>query len=359
MSAREMRTTGRPHPAPPQVDGVFEAPDFTLQSGAALPVAQIAYRAYGALSEARDNAVLFPTWFSSTHHQNAWLIGEGRALDPQHYFVVCANLLGNGLSSSPSNTPSPFDRARFPRVSVLDNVRLQRRLLTEIWGIERLALVIGRSMGAQAAFQWASYYPEMVARLLAFSGSSKTTPHNYVLLEGVKAALTADAAWRSGEYIEPPRAGLRAVGRIYAGWALSQAYYREHLYRAEGADTLDAYLAQRWDANFANKDANDLLCQIATWQHADISANERFEGDWLGALSAIRALALVMPCRSDLYFPPEDSAAAVAHMPNAELRVIESMWGHRAAAPGSDPGDIAFLERAVRELLATDVAGRA
>jgi homoserine O-acetyltransferase len=344
--------TGQPAGA----DGVFEARAFRLQCGTTLPIARLAYRTYGTLSPARDNAVLFPTWFSSTHHQNEWLIGEGRALDPARYFVICVDLLGNGLSSSPSNTPDPFSRARFPRVSLLDNVRLQHRLVAETWRIERLALVIGRSMGAQIAFQWASFYPDMVARVLPFSGSARTTPHNYVFLEGVKAALLADAGFRHGEYSTPPVAGLRAVGRLYAGWALSQAFYREHLYRAEGASSLDDYLVKRWDENFARRDANDLLCQIATWQHADISANEAYGGNWPKALSAIRARAIVMPCRTDLYFPPEDSAAAVAHMPNAELRIIESVWGHRAATPGSDPASIAFLTTAIGDLLGAEAA---
>jgi homoserine O-acetyltransferase len=334
--------------------GVFEAHDVRLQSGVVLPTARLSYRTYGTLSPARDNAVLFPTWFSSTHRQNEWLIGAKRPLDPSRYFIICVDLLGNGLSSSPSNTPPPFDRSRFPRVSLLDNVCLQHRLVTEMWRIERLALVLGRSMGAQIAFQWASFYPAMVARVLPFSGSARTTPHNYVFLEGVKAALLADHSFRGGDYTTPPVAGLRAVGRIYAGWALSQAFYREHLYRAEGAASVDEYLAVRWDENFARRDANDLLCQIATWRHADISANEVYAGDWPRALRAIRARAIVMPCRTDLYFPPEDSAAAVAHMPNAELRVIESVWGHRAAAPGSDPTDITFLDAAIRDLLAAE-----
>ena len=330
---------------------VFDAGGFQLGKGQSLASARIAYATCGTLSAARDNAVLFPTWFTSTHRNNAWMIGEGRALDPRRHFIIMPNLLGNGLSSSPSNTLAPHDRMRFPTVTVLDNVRLQHRLVTERLGIERLALVFGRSMGAQAAFQWASYFPGCVRSVLPLCGSSKTTPHNQAFLAGVKAALTADAAWQAGEYRSQPVAGMRAVGRIYAGWAMSQAFYRQGLHLGEGIADVEHYLRGKWDGNFAHMDANDLLAMLATWNAADIADNERYAGDWPAALRAIECRAIVMPSRTDLYFPPEDCEAAVRHMPNAELRVIESVWGHRAGGPNSDPKDIAFIDRAIRELL--------
>jgi pimeloyl-ACP methyl ester carboxylesterase len=112
------------------------------------------------------------------------------ALDPNEYFIIVPNMLGNGLSSSPSNTPPPYDKARFPHVTVQDNVAVQHRLVTERFGIERLALVTGWSMGAGQTYQWAVSYPEMVPRILPFCGSAKTSEHNIVFLEGVKSALT-------------------------------------------------------------------------------------------------------------------------------------------------------------------------
>lgn len=338
----------------PAIDyDTFELGTFALHKGGQIPNAVLAYKTYGSLSSERDNAILFPTWFSSTHRNNEWLIGPSRALDPARHFIVSANLLGNGLSSSPSNTAPPLDRMRFPLVTVLDNVRAQKRLLTEKFGIERLELVIGRSMGAQTAFQWGCAYPAMVARLMPFCGSAKTTPHNVVFLESVRATLTADAAWNGGEYSSPPEKGIKAVGRLYASWAMSQGFYREGLHLREGDSSIQEYLEKRWDPNFFRSDANDLLAMLATWQVTDISDNERYDGDWPAALAAIRCPAIVMPSRTDLYFPPEDSAAAVKHMPRAELRVIESLWGHRAGSPNSDPRDIAFIDTAIRDLLAT------
>jgi homoserine O-acetyltransferase len=329
----------------------FEQRDVALQRGGLLPKVEIVFRTYGTLNADRSNAILFPTWYSSQHPQNEWLIGPGRALDPSHWFIIVPNMLGNGLSSSPSNTPAPFDRARFPAVTIYDNVLLQRRLLQERLGIDRLALVLGRSMGAMQAFHWGCLFPEAVENLLAITGAARVSPHNYVFLAGVKAALTADPSWCDGDYTAPPVVGLKAFGRVYAGWIYSQTWYRQHLYRLECDGSLDDFLAQKWDSNFLRRDANDLLSQLDTWQHGDLSDNPVFDRDFERALGAIRARTIVMPCRSDLYFPPEDSTYEVAQIPNGELRVIESPWGHRAAGPNSDPADIAFLESAIRDLL--------
>ena len=127
---------------------VFEEPNFVLQKGAMLPVARLTYKTVGALNAARDNAVLVPSWYTGTHNDTeTYMLGETRALDPRRYFIILTNLLANGLSSSPSNTPAPFERGRFPHVTIYDNVRLQQLLLTRRLGIERLRLVTGWSMG--------------------------------------------------------------------------------------------------------------------------------------------------------------------------------------------------------------------
>lgn len=318
---------------------VCELGQVRLQQGGVLPTARLTYSTYGRLNAARDNAVLFPTWFGSQHPANEWLIGPGKGLDPARWFIVVVDILGNGRSSSPSNTPPPHDRRRFPDVTILDNVVLQQRMLAESLGIERLALVVGRSMGAQLAFQWGCLFPDRVDRLLAICGSARTAAHNFVFLESLRLALLrgdADA--------------LRLVQVIFDAWGYSQAWYRNGLHLRRGFASTAEYV--RRDVESA-RDADDLLAQIWTWQHADISANDAFGADLERALRAIRARAIVMPCRTDLYFPPEDSAAEVAAMPKAELRVIPSIWGHRAGAPGTDAADIAFLDEGVRDLLAT------
>jgi homoserine O-acetyltransferase len=332
---------------------VFELGDVVLQSGATLRNTRLAYKTYGTLNSARDNVIIYPTFYGGQHTHNEAIIGENMALDPRKYFVIIPNMFGNGLSSSPSNNPSPYDRARFPNVTLYDNVICQHRLVTEKFGVEKIALVTGWSMGAQQTFHWGALFPDMVERILPWCGSARTSHHNYVFLEGVKAALTADDAWLGGWYEKPPLKGLRAMGRVYAGWAVSQAFYREEVYLKIGYSSLEDYLIAFWEGRRLDQDANDLLAMLWSWQNADISANEKYNGDFEKSLNAIKARAIVMPCKTDLYFPPEDSEYEVKHMPNAELRPMQSIWGHLAGGPGFNPEDTGFLDDAIRELLAT------
>ena len=270
----------------------FELGDFPLLSGEVLRSASLAYQTHGELNAARNNVIVYPTWYAGRHTSNAGSIGQDLALDPSRYFIVVPDQFGNGLSSSPSNSPAPQDRMRFPLVHPYDNVRAQHRLLTERFGIERIKLVVGFSMSGQQAFHWGALYPDMVERIAPICGSAKTAVHNYVFLEGIKAALTADCAWAGGEYASPPVAGLRAFSRVYAGWYASQSFFREGLHDA--GDGVEGFLT-RAERSFGRFDANGLLAMLATWQSADISAHPRFGGDLVGALGAIRARALVMP----------------------------------------------------------------
>lgn len=328
--------------------------DLVLQRGATLRDAKLAYKTFGTLNERKDNVIVYPTWYSGQHVDNEWLIGDGMALDPAKYFIIIPNMFGNGLSSSPSNTPEPYNKSRFPQITAYDNVRAQHRLVTEKFGVNKLKLVTGWSMGALQTFHWGAMYPDMVERIAPFCGSAKCSRHNFVFLEGVKAALTADSAWNNGWYDKKPEKGLRAMARVYAGWGFSQAFYRYRLdIEAMGYSSLEDFLVQFWEGFFLPKDANNLLAMLWTWQNGDISDNETYGGDLTKALGAIKAKAFVMPGRTDLYFPPEDSEFEVANMPNAKLIPFESIWGHFAGGPGTSPEDVKFVDGKLKELLAS------
>ncbi|MDG4647838.1 alpha/beta fold hydrolase [Roseibacterium sp. SDUM158017] len=330
---------------------VFEIENFRLQRGITLPRAAIAYKTYGRLADDRSNVILYPTSYGAQHGDTEWLIGPGRVLDPDRWFIVIPNMFGNGLSTSPSNIGAPFERDRAPVFTHWDNVHAQRRLLQEVFGVERLALIYGWSMGAQQALHWGAIFPDRVARICAVCGSARTSVHNKVFLQGVRATLTGDPAWRGDHFAEHPVRGLRAMGRVYAGWAMSQAFYRERLYERAGYASLEDFIVRAWEGNFLRRDAHDLLASLETWMASDISDNPIHGGDLARALGAITARSIVMPSRTDLYFTPEDSALETAMMPNAEYRPIESIWGHRAGNPAQNPEDEAVLRGAVRDLL--------
>lgn len=331
---------------------LFELGDLELQCGQRLPQAKIAYKTYGQLAPNRSNLILYPTSYGAQHADTEWLIGSDRVLDPDRWFIVIPNMFTNGLSTSPSNCVDECRFGNWPAITHVDNVRAQRRLLREVFAVERIALVYGWSMGAQQALHWGAVYPDEVARICAVCGSARTSAHNLVFLEGVKAALTCDAAWRDGWFHAPPERGLRAMGRVYAGWALSQAFYREGLYERFGVSSIEDYLVQFWEANFLRRDANDLLAQLQIWARSDISANDIYRNDLRAALGAIQARSIIMPGESDLYFTAEDSRREWEMMPNAQFRPIKSDFGHRAGNPTHSREDEAVLAGAVRELLA-------
>lgn len=329
----------------------FELNDFRLQRGLTLPRAQLAYQTYGNLAGDKSNVILYPTSYGAQHSDVDWLIGPGRVLDPETHFIIIPNMFGNGLSSSPSNLAAPFGPDRAPVFTHWDNVHAQSRLLEEVFGITHLPLIYGWSMGAQQALHWGAIFPDRVARICAVCGSARTSVHNNVFLQGVRATLTGDPHWTGTHFTAPPTRGLRAMGRVYAGWAMSQAFYRERLYLEAGFASLEDFIVRSWEANFLRRDAHDLLASLETWMQSDISDNPIYAGDLDKALGAITARTIIMPSRTDLYFTPEDSEIDAAKMPNAEYRVIESIWGHRAGNPVFSPDDEAVLRQAVQDVL--------
>jgi homoserine O-acetyltransferase len=346
--------------APARVDraehGTFTIANFRTESGVVLPEARIVYGTYGRLNAARDNVVLLPSHYMANHHGYEWLIGPGLALDTTRLFLVATELFGNGQSSSPSNTPEPLHGPRFPVTTVRDNVAAVHRLLTERLGVTHLRAVIGFSMGAQQAFQWAVSHPSFMDRVVATSGTAKTYGHGIMRLEGQIAALTTDPAFAGGDYAAPPKAGLEAFGMVWAAWLFSQEWWRRELWRgtAPPGTTLDQYV-QSWRGRFA-ADANDYVLQARTWERHDVGGTPGFGGDVERALRAIRVPVLYMPSATDLYFPLEDARYEARFIPRVQLVPIPSLWGHPAGA-GASPEDKRFLNARIAAFLA-DTARR-
>lgn len=339
----------------------FIIKDFSLQCGAVLPEATVVYKTYGELNgdlasrggkANRTNVILYPTSYGAQHSDIDWLIRPNSILDPSQYLIIIPNMFGNGLSSSPSNCEACGLAESGFWFTHLDNVRAQEQLLREVFGIERLALVYGWSMGAQQAYHWGALYPKRVERIAAICGTAQTTIHNKVFLQSLRAAITADPAWNGTKFEAIPDRGFKAFARIYASWAASQAYYRERIYYQFGYESLEDYLLRGWEANYRRRDPHDLLAMIDTWLQCDISNNPIYQGDYQQALNSITAQTLVMPATTDLYFTPEDCQAEAELIPNAEYRPIHSIWGHRAGNPYQNTDDEAFIREAVRELLA-------
>jgi homoserine O-acetyltransferase len=332
----------------------FVIDNFKTEGGVVLPKAIVVYGTYGRLNAARDNAILLPSHYMATHHGYEWLIGPGRALDTATMFLVATELFGNGHSSSPSNTPEPYHGPRFPVTTIRDNVEAVHRLLLGDLKITHLRAIIGFSMGAQQAFQWAVSYPDFADRIVATSGTAKTYGHGIVRLEGQIAALTADPTFNSGDYTSPPKKGMEAFGMVWAGWLYSQEWWRRELWKTNlpAGTTFEQYV-NTFRTNFlSGADANDVILQARTWQRHDVGATPGFGGDVERALRSIKAPLLYMPSETDLYFPITDARYEQQFISKVQFAPIPSLWGHPAGA-GASPADRDFLNSTIARFLVT------
>jgi homoserine O-acetyltransferase/O-succinyltransferase len=330
----------------PVEEGVFDLGNLPVRRGGVIRGAKLAWQAHGTLNPARDNVIVYPCSYSATHDDLSWLVRPDGVLDPTRYFVVIPDMFSGGVSSSAAEVPD-FP----PLVTIQDNVLAQHRLLTEHFGVTGIAAAYGFSMGAIQSYHWASMFPDLVARAIIVCGSARTAVHNQVFLSGLLRTLEAAPEHRGGgRFSAEPLAALRAFSHIYAGWALSQDFYRAELYRtALGHPDLATFLVEDWENTMGSKRAANLYAQAMTWLTADLGEG----GDLAAALKAIRARVLLLPSETDLYFRVADNAAELEHLQHGRLRPIPSVWGHRAGNPRQIPADFAFLREAVREWLET------
>jgi homoserine O-acetyltransferase len=331
----------------------FVIHNFRTENGVTLPEARITYGTYGTLNAAGDNAVLLPSHYMADLHGYEWLIGPGKALDPARLFLITTELFGNGRSSSPSNTPEPFHGPRFPVVTIRDNVRAVKALLDDELHVKHLRAVIGFSMGAQQALQWAVSYPDYMDRIVATAGTAKTYGHGIVRLEGQIAALTLDPAFAGGDYASQPTQGIEAFALVWTGWLYSQEWWRRELWREDDPPGQSlASVMDQYRRNFIpGADANDLILQMRTWESNDVGDTPPFGGDLAAALRSMRARVLYMPSATDLYFPVGDARYEAQWIRHCDLVVIPSLWGHPAGA-GASPADARFLNGHIAKFLA-------
>ena len=330
----------------------FIISSFHTEGGATLPLVRISYGTYGHLHAARDTAIRLPSHYMADYRGYEWLIGSGHALDTSKLFLITTEMFGNGHSSSPSNTPEPFHGPRFPEMTIRDNVEAVHRLLTAELKITHLRAIIGFSMGAQQAFQWAVSYPTFADRIVATAGTAKTYGHGVVRLEGQIAALTADTAFKDGDYTSQPTKGMEAFAVVWTAWLFSQEWWRKELWREGGKPgTSFESVLHEFRTNFIpGADANDLILQCRTWEHHDVGTTPGFNGDTERALRSIKVPFLYMPSETDLYFPVGDARYEAGFMPYVSLVPIPSLWGHTAGAGGS-PADEKFLNEQIGTFL--------
>ncbi len=311
---------------------------LALRSGAELPAFELAYETYGRLNEARSNAVLVCHALNASHHvagfyqndaQNiGWwdnLVGPGKPLDTNRFFVVGSNYLGScfgstGPASINPATGKPWG-AEFPVVTVEDWVEAQRRLADRL-GIERFAAVIGGSLGAMQALQWSLSYPERVRHSIVIAAAAKLTPQNIAFNEVARQAIMTDPDFHGGHYYEKgvvPTRGLRIarmIGHItyISGEAMAEKFGRVLRRGQPGFDfdidfEVESYLRYQGDKFSSYFDANTYLRITKALDYFDPAAD--YGGDLTKALARARAAFLVVSFKSDWRFTPERSREMV------------------------------------------------
>jgi homoserine O-acetyltransferase/O-succinyltransferase len=335
----------------------FVITNFKTESGVTLPKALVVYGTYGHLNAAKDNVVLLPSHYMADFHGYEWLIGPNLALDPAKLFLVATELFGNGHSSSPSITPEPFHGPRFPVTTIRDNVEAVHRLLTEELKITHVRAIVGFSMGAEQAFQWAVSYPQFADKIVATSGTAKCYPHGIVRLESQIAAITADPVFANGDYKIQPKSGLQTFGLVWTAWLFSQEWWRKELWREDPSmgKTFEEVMNNFHKDFIPGADANDLILQMRTWEKHDVGTTPGFNGDVEKALHSIKTPILYMPSETDLYFPLGDAKYEAAFIPGVTLMPIPSLWGHTAGA-APNPADSRFLNDNIGKFLGTTPA---
>ncbi len=329
-----------------------------LEEGGQIPDCRLAVATFGELNEAKDNAILVTTWFSGTHQ--IWrevYIGPEHALDPTAYFIVAVNQIGSGLSTSPHNADGPnvgLAMSAFPKVRIGDDVVAQERLLREHFDIDRLALVVGGSMGAQQTYEWAVRFPEKVARAAPIAGTAQNTPHDYLFAEALKEAIWSDPGWNGGEYASNADVveGLKRHSHLWAIMGMSTEFWKQEGWRALEFQSRDAFLTEFLEPYFTVMDPNDLLAMAWKWQRGDVARHTG--GDLAAALGRITAKTFVMPIDEDMFFPPRDCRAEQELIAGGELRVIDDMLGHLGLF-GVAPTFVPQIDRHLGDLLATPV----
>lgn len=327
-----------------------------LEEGGVIEDLRLAVRTWGALNTDKNNAILIPTWYSGTHQ--IWAdayVGEDHALDPSKYFIVCVNQIGNGLSTSPHNTPDEsISMSKFPHVRIGDDVVAQERLLREHFGIEQLQLVVGGSMGAQQTYEWAVRFPDKVLRAAPIAGTAKNTPHDFLFTETLNEQIWSDPGWTGGEYSSNTEVvdGLKRHAHLWATMGFSTEFWKQEKWAALGFASKEDFLTNFLEPYFTAMDPNDLLCKAWKWQRGDVSRHTN--GDLAKALARVTAKTFVMPISEDMFFPPRDCAHEASLLPNGELRIVEDVHGHLGLF-AIDPNYMPQIDANLRELLDTPV----
>jgi homoserine O-acetyltransferase len=336
-------------PAPGGQTGAYAEGDLPLENGQTIKDFSISYETYGTLNADKSNAILMVTAISGNHHRLDYLIGPGKALDTNRYFIITTDAIGNGLTTSPSNSTKQPGMS-FPHFLIRDMVESQYRLVKDKFGINHLFAVIGASMGGMQTLQWGVSHPTMMDALVPIVPLGRTPPWTKTVLELTRQEIMSDPAWDNGNYRKEPEQGMR----LWAGTMALITRTPELMKNTQPKDGGDpaAWLRTTQDSAWKNFDARNWVYQTWAYDAHDLGTTPGFNGDYHEALRSIRARTLVLAGVGDLLNPEPEALEAARYINGAQYESIEPRWpsGHFSAAGVTQP-EVDFQNREIGTFL--------
>jgi homoserine O-acetyltransferase/O-succinyltransferase len=331
--------------------------ELKLEGGGVIPDLKMSYVTHGKLNAAKDNAILFLHGFGGNHHLLDHIIGPGRALDTDKYFIICSDQLGatqTGYehSTSPSNSGL---KMKFPQYNHRDMVRAQHALVTQGLGISRLLAITGISSGASDAVQFAVSYPDFMDGIIPLAGGTFAgSAIRHFQGPWPASIIETCAGWDGGNYDQNPKACATNSLFTLIPYFYSREWWEQQI------DTPEAF--QRWRVGFGAfyldvQDTRDLYYLNRSFGGGWLGNTPGFNGDVNAAHRSIKAKALFVHALQDEIFPPQNIAAEVKAIPKARDVAIDSPAGHTIWY-NADPQATVAMSQAIKGFLSELTASR-
>lgn len=293
--------------------------DYQLENESVIKNCRVAYRTFGALNDDRSNVVLFPSWFSGTTENLARFIGPRSMVDSSEHFVIAVGAFGNGVSSSPSNSPTQGGGA-FPEFTIGDMVTAQHRLLTEVLGIRHVRAVVGISMGGMQAFEWLTSYPRFMDQAVSIVGSPKLGAYDMLLwqaeLNAIERALAAYSDARKAR-----AAAMSAVAELHELAIRTPGGFNA----MNQTEQVEALIAKKSADLILRADPHDWASQLRAMMTHDIFHGSGISMDRITL--PVKGKLLVIVAEQDHMVTP-DTALEFAQAVQAETLVVDGDCGH-------------------------------
>lgn len=343
----------RPDTGPPKPNEIASLGSFQFENGEKIDELKISYVTHGALNAARDNAILVLHAFGGDNHGLDYLIGPGKGLDTDKYFIIAADYIANArlrpdLSTGPTNSGL---KMRFPRISARDWINADYKLVRDYLGIERLLAATGDSVGGMTSLQLAVSHPDFVRAIIPIGGTAHTNPQTQLLIRHTQEVIALDPGWHGGMYNVNPNTGLDIALMGLVPWFYSSDFYAT-LTTPEKLRDFETFWHRVWNL-LVPQDARDIYYQLDGWATVNIGDTPGFHGDIKAALSAITAKTLLVGVKEDLLVRPEEQLFAKQAIRDASYLEISSAKGHIAVVGGLDRKFDERLNSEIGKFLAT------